>query len=178
MRLLIVVDYQKDFITGPLGSTKAKDIYKKICDKVYSYNGEDDYVIFTRDTHYAGFYAATYEGQHLPILHCVEGTDGWQIPDTLYDEENDHHFVINKSTFGWPFWEATINDLIGIEPDVIEIIGVCTDICVVTNALMLHTIYSEAEISVDAACCAGTSDEAHKAALTVMKSCQIVITNE
>lgn len=178
MRLLVVIDYQLDFIIGPLGSRAAKDIYKNVRDKVYSYNGEDDYVIFTRDTHYAELYPQSYEGKHLPIPHCILNTEGWQLAYGLYDEENDHHLIINKSTFGWPYWEDTIQYNIGKTPDSIEVIGVCTDICVISNVLALHSMYEEIDISVDASCCAGTSEEMHKAALAVMKSCQIEVTNE
>ena len=177
MRLLVVIDYQHDFVDGSLGSKAAKDIYRNVADKIdeYSYD-EDAYVVFTRDTHSASLYHYSQEGAFLPVLHCVYATKGWEIMDGLFDEENDHHIVFDKSTFGWPYWQDTLYDLIGIVPDTIEVIGVCTDICVVSNALALKACFPEAEMFVDAKCCAGTSEEAHKAALTVMKSCQIKVT--
>ena len=180
MRLLVVVDYQHDFVDGALGSKAAQDIYNKVAAKINEYSEDDDYVIFTRDTHLAGSYLYTNEGQHLPIPHCIYETKGWELMDDLYDEENPNHHIVNKHTFGFNWWWEAIDEFIdGISnPDVIEVIGVCTDICVISNALVLKSLYPEAQFYVDAACCAGTSEEAHKAALTVMKSCQIDITNE
>lgn len=173
-KVLIVVDMQNDFITGPLGTSEARDIVPNVLEKVQQYLKNEDIVIFTRDTH-DRFYKETQEGKHLPISHCVYGTDGWDIIPELDELAHEDGIIVNKTTFGHNYWEDVFdymvnNDFIGI-----ELIGVCTDICVISNALILKAIYEETPIIVDASCCAGTTPENHVAALQVMKSCQIEV---
>ena len=148
-KILVVIDMQNDFITGTLGSKEAQAIVPNVKAKIKEYADRGDRIIFTRDTHGEN-YLETPEGKKLPVKHCVKGTDGWQIVHGLEIENCEY---IDKPTF--------------------ELIGVCTDICVVSNAIILKAKYPETVISVDADCCAGVTPEKHKAALETMKSCQI-----
>jgi nicotinamidase-related amidase len=146
-----------------------------MCKKISTYkNTSDGLVIYTRDTH-KDDYLSTQEGKLLPIPHCIYGTKGWQIADGLYQEGS---FIVDKTTFGSTWLPQYIMSNYRGQLDSIELIGVCTDICVVSNALILKAYFPEVPIIVDASCCAGTSIEAHKAALTVMKSCQVEVINE
>ncbi len=163
-KTLIVVDMQNDFITGPLGTKEAQAIAGNVKKKIEEYAARKDEIIFTRDTHYDN-YLETSEGRQLPVVHCIEGTEGWQIVDGL--EVRDCIFI-DKNTFGWTGWNEMFFDEI-------ELVGVCTDICVVSNALILKAFFPEASITVDATCCAGVTPETHEAALTTMESCQIKI---
>lgn len=172
MKYLIVVDYQKDFVIGKLGSERAKRIFAEIQKKISEYSNNGWKVVFTYDTHYEN-YMETSEGHKLPVVHCVEGTDGWQLYMDVDQAVNGEPIYVKKNTFGYTEWKSIIPDA-----DEIVIIGVCTDICVVSNALILKALFTEIPISVDASCCAGTSDEAHDAALTTMKSCQIDVYGE
>ncbi len=167
-KVLIVVDMQNDFVTGTLGSKEAQAILPNVKSKIKEYADRGDRIIFTRDTH-GDNYLETPEGKKLPVKHCIENTEGWQVVADLVTEPCEY---VNKPTFGWLSW-----DDFG-EKDEIELIGVCTDICVVSNALILKARYPEAAISVDASCCAGVTPEKHKAALETMKSCQIDVYNE
>ena len=162
-KVLIVVDMQNDFVTGSLGSAAAQAIIPQIQSKIKEYQEQGQDVIFTRDTHYDN-YMDTFEGKNLPVPHCIKGTAGWEVIPELEDPKCQH---IDKETFGYSGWESfgQYNEF--------ELCGVCTDICVVSNALALRMFYPNKEITVDASCCAGTSEEAHKAALVTMKSCQI-----
>lgn len=167
-RTLIVVDMQNDFVSGSLGSEDAKAIVPNVRKKIKEYKDRGDRIIFTRDTHYED-YLDTPEGKKLPVKHCIYGTDGWNIVDGL---EVPNCECINKETFGWSGWftKAMSGD--------IELIGLCSEICVVSNALILKAIYPHANITVDASCCAGVTREKHKAAMEVMKSCQIDVIGE
>lgn len=167
-RSLIVIDMQNDFITGSLGTKEAQAILPNVKKKIEEYNARGDEIIFTRDTHQAD-YLSTNEGKHLPVKHCIVNTQGWQIADGL--EINDCQYI-NKSTFGWTNWR--VYDYF----EEIEIIGICSDICVISNALILKATFPEANITVDANCCAGTTPDNHKAALAVMKACQINVIGE
>ena len=166
MKYLIVVDMQNDFISGSLGSDMAKAIVENVVDKVKSFDGE---IIFTRDTH-ADCYLDTMEGKNLPVVHCVKDTDGWQIcPELLPYAEN----VIDKVTFG----SVDLPHIIAKSGDVesIELCGLCTDICVISNAMILKAHFPEVKISVDSSCCAGVTQESHNNALLAMKMTQIEI---
>lgn len=165
-RVLIVVDMQNDFVSGALGTREAQNIVQAVKEKICEYKSRGDRVIFTRDTHHAD-YLMTSEGKHLPVEHCVEGTSGWNIVDGLDVSDSK---VINKGTFGYLGWEDEIDN--GAE---IEIVGLCTDICVVSNAIILKAMFPEATIKVDSAACAGVNPETHEAALTTMKMCQIEV---
>ena len=166
-KTLIVVDMQNDFITGSLGTREAQDIVQKVQNKIAEYQKRGDEIIFTRDTHQTD-YLNTPEGKKLPVEHCIEGTEGWQIADGL---EVGGAVYIDKPTFGWTHW----NDRTFKE---IEMVGLCTDICVVSNALILKAIFPEVEITVDASCCAGVTPATHHAALETMKMCQINVISE
>ena len=166
MKYLIVVDMQNDFISGSLGSDMAKAIVDNVVEKVKNFEGE---IIFTRDTH-ADCYLDTMEGKNLPVVHCVKGTDGWQIcPELSPYVEN----VIDKVTFG----SVDLPHIIAKSGEIesIELCGLCTDICVISNAMILKATFPEAKISVDSSCCAGVTFESHNNALLAMKMTQIEI---
>ena len=164
-KTLIVVDMQNDFINMALGTPEAEAIVPLVKAKIEAYRKNGDTIIFTRDTH-SEDYLSTPEGQKLPVVHCVRGTKGWDIAEGLYVEGSK---IIDKPNFGWPDWkEEDLED--------VELVGLCTDICVVSNALILKATFPEANISVDGSCCAGVTPESHKAALVTMKMCQIDIT--
>lgn len=165
--VLVVIDMQNDFIDGVLGTEEAVKIVPNVKKKIEEYEKNGDSIIFTQDTHF-DFYLVTQEGRKLPIPHCIQGTDGWQIADDL---NKNNHIAVKKHSFGYKYW-LDFNLDIASE---IEIIGVCTDICVISNALILKASFHQIPIKVDASCCAGTTPELHKAALEVMKSCQIDI---
>lgn len=172
MKTLIVVDMQKDFIDGSLGTKEAVAIVPNVKKKISEYVANGDKIVYTRDTH-GEDYLETNEGKHLPVKHCIKDTDGWQIYDGLYV---DRCSIIDKGAFGFPFWNqipATSVDLPNSEE--IELIGLCTDICVVSNALILKAQFPEHKITVDSSCCAGVTPESHEAALTTMKMCQIEV---
>ena len=175
-KILIVVDMQNDFVSGSLGSPEAQAIVPNVVEKVKSWDGE---VVFTRDTHYDS-YMDTLEGQKLPVPHCIVNTDGWHIIDELRDYACNRYpdivckGIINKTTFGCEDWAHMY---FGLEYE-FELCGLCTDICVISNALALRMFYPNTKITVDASCCAGVTPEKHAAALEVMKSCQIDVINE
>ena len=170
---LIVVDMQNDFIDGSLGTKEAEAIVDKVADKIRGFDGE---VVFTRDTHMPE-YLETQEGRRLPVVHCVKGSFGWQIREGL--EAIRPCTVIDKPTFGSSelgvlLAQRDLDEKIGS----ITVIGLCTDICVISNALLIKAFLPETPIVVDAACCAGVTPERHKNALEAMKMCQITIENE
>ena len=181
-RTLIVIDMQNDFIDGALGTPEAQAIVPNVKKKIEEYRAAGNEIIFTRDTHTED-YLETNEGKYLPVPHCIHGTEGWQIPAEIDIPECEH---IDKPTFGWTYWTSTQSPYENDEDttyyfrdlDEIEIIGLCTDICVVSNALILKANYPWANITVDASCCAGVTPESHKAALTTMKMCQINVIGE
>ena len=165
MKTLIVIDMQNDFIDGSLGTAEAVAIVENVRAKIRAAAEAGDQIIFTRDTHQEN-YLETNEGKHLPVVHCIEGTPGWEIREGLYVEGAE---IINKPSFGYTGWQ--FHDL--EDSDEIELIGLCTDICVVSNALILKALYPEKTISVDPACCAGVTPDSHAAALKTMSMCQI-----
>ena len=169
-RTLIVVDMQNDFITGPLGTGESRAIVPKVKKKIEEYLERGDEIIFTQDTH-SEDYLDTLEGKHLPVVHCVKGTDGWKIPEEINVPEAAH---INKSQFGCVYIGLYTN----LDNKEVEIVGLDTDICVISNALIIKAEFPDAEVFVDASCCAGSTPERHKAALEVMKSCQINVIEE
>ena len=163
-KTLIVIDMQNDFIDGSLGTAEAVAIVDKVKAKIEEYRKNGDEVIFTRDTHYEG-YLDTNEGKHLPVVHCIEETSGWEIREGLWFEGAE---IINKPCFGYTGWgEYAFED--------VELVGLCTDICVVSNALILKALFPEIRIAVDPSCCAGVTPESHEAALTTMRMCQVEI---
>lgn len=175
-RILIVIDMQNDFVSGVLGSEEAKAIVPNVKQKINEYIERGDTVIFTRDTHEDTSYLSSPEGKKLPIKHCIKGTCGWQI---CLETIPGVYEVIDKKTFGYSDWELYLDrELLTISKTNIELCGLDTDICVITNALIIKTLYPNAEIIVDANCCAGSTPEKHKAALEVMRSCQINVIGE
>lgn len=165
---LIVIDMQKDFIDGALGTAEAVAILPRVKEKIEAALASGTTVIFTRDTH-GEDYLTTNEGVHLPIKHCIKGTDGWQIDATLPVEDA---VIIDKPTFGFLGWKDYIPEAPALS---MELVGLCTDICVVSNALILKALYPSATVRVDPTACAGVTPEAHVAALTTMKMCQVEI---
>ncbi|MBQ5676541.1 MAG: cysteine hydrolase [Lachnospiraceae bacterium] len=166
-KTLIVVDMQKDFIDGALGSKEAIAIVENVKNKIAQYVKNRDEIIFTRDTHQSD-YLSTNEGKNLPVEHCIQGTDGWKIQEDL---EVPGAICIDKPTFGYMDWKD-------YNLEEVELVGLCTDICVVSNALIIKATYPEIQVSVDASCCAGVTPESHKAALTTMRMCQVKVTDE
>lgn len=172
-KLLIVVDMQNDFITGSLGSPRAERILPDVKAKVEKYKQNGDKIIFTRDTHYDN-YLTTQEGKYLPVPHCIHGTHGHLTADEL---STDGCTVFDKTSFGSLALAKQIAET-SQSFDEIELCGLCTDICVVSNALILKAQLPETKIIVDAKCCAGVTEESHKAALLTMKMCQVDVINE
>jgi nicotinamidase-related amidase len=172
MKILVVVDMQNDFIDGALGTPEAEKIVPEAAEKIRTFEGR---VLFTRDTHEPD-YAETQEGRKLPVAHCIRGTGGWQLRaeiDALRTEP-----AIDKNTFGCILLAETLRELHQNSPiERIELIGLCTDICVISNALLLKAFLPEIPILVDASCCAGVTPERHRQALSAMQACQIDILN-
>ncbi len=171
-RILVVVDMQKDFVNGALGTKEAVAIVPAVVDKIRQYEKENIFV--TRDTHQKD-YLTTQEGRKLPVEHCIEGTPGWELDPTVA-EAVQGAAIVNKPTFGSTELMNIIREISEKDEISIELIGLCTDICVVSNALLLKAAVPEVEISVDASCCAGVTPEKHEAALETMRSCQIQVT--
>ena len=168
---LIVIDMQNDFIDAALGTKEAVSIVENVKEKIRSFPVED--VIATMDTH-GEDYMQTQEGKNLPVMHCIRGTDGWKIrPDIA--ELLTGAKIYEKPTFGSTALAADLKELSEKEEIELELVGLCTDICVVSNALLLKASMPEVKISVDAACCAGVTPESHKNALEAMKMCQIKV---
>ena len=172
-KILVVVDMQNDFIDAALGSADAVAIVEPVKEKIRSYPAEDIYV--TMDTH-GEDYLQTQEGKYLPVEHCIKGTDGWQIREDIEDLLTDDAKIFEKPTFGSTELAESLHTLSENEEIEIEMVGLCTDICVVSNAMLLKAFMPEVKISVDAACCAGVTLEKHAAALETMRSCQIQVT--
>ncbi len=170
--MLIVIDMQNDFIDGVLGSAEAKAIVPKAVEKIKSFSGQ---VFFTQDTH-SDDYLHSQEGQNLPIPHCIEGSTGWQICAAL---QPFCQHVFRKPTFGCSELALHLQALNQQNPiRRLTLIGLCTDICVISNAMLFKAFLPESKIIVDAACCAGVTPQSHQTALQAMKMCQIQIENE
>lgn len=169
MKILCVIDMQNDFIDGALGTNEAVAITDNVAKKIELYRKNGDRVIFTRDTHYDN-YMETQEGRNLPVPHCIKDTDGWQISSKLAVGDS---LIIDKPTFGSVQLSEYIAGLEGV--DEVELIGLCTDICVISNAMLIKARLPEVRVSVDSTCCAGVTPESHSNALSAMKMCQIEI---
>ncbi|MCD7886931.1 MAG: cysteine hydrolase [Clostridiales bacterium] len=173
MKYLIIVDVQNDFVDGALGTAEAQEMLPRLLEKVRRFDGT---LLVTKDTHGAD-YMATQEGRNLPVPHCIRGTDGWQLAPALLAIPADREAkVYEKPCFGSTALAADLaarSQEGGV--DSVELVGLCTDICVVSNALLLKAAMPEVPVSVDARCCAGVTPQAHEAALTVMESCQISV---
>ena len=169
-KFLVVVDMQNDFVDGALGSEQAAAIVPAAVTKISSFDGD---IFVTLDTHFED-YLQTSEGKKLPVAHCIKGTNGWRLNKDIKAVLDEKDFTeVEKNTFGSVNLPGLIKKAAGEEDFSIELIGLCTDICVVSNALLLKASFPEAPISVDSACCAGVTNEKHEAALETMRSCQI-----
>ena len=165
---LLVIDMQNDFIDGSLGTQEAEAIVPTVKAKIRQYDKEGKRIYYTRDTHNAN-YLTTFEGKHLPVEHCIRGTKGWQIADGL---EADRAIIVQKPTFGYLEWQDILPKF-----ESVEVCGLCTDICVISNVLILRALYPDKEIIVDPACCAGVTPEKHLAMLETMRSCKEQVLN-
>lgn len=169
-KILVVVDMQKDFVDGALGTSEAVAIVDNVVNKIDKFDGD---IIVTYDTHFEN-YMETQEGKNLPVPHCIKGTDGWQLDSKVQAAlKNKAYRVIEKPTFGSTELPEYIKVNYSNTEVEFELIGLCTDICVVSNALMLKANFIESKVSVDASCCAGVTVDSHNAALTTMKMCQV-----
>ena len=172
-KMLIVIDMQKDFISGALGTAEAQQIVERVVKKIREFEGE---VCYTRDTHQEN-YLDTQEGKNLPVIHCLEKTQGWQLEPRIQElAEKSHARIFNKISFGsldLAHYAAQKNQKEKIKS--IELIGVCTDICVISNAMLLKAALPEVPIFVDSSCCAGVTPKSHENALEAMKMCQISV---
>ncbi|MCD7844016.1 MAG: cysteine hydrolase [Clostridiales bacterium] len=173
MNYLILVDVQNDFVDGALGTAEAQEMLPRLVEKVRQFDGT---LLVTKDTHGAD-YMDTQEGRNLPVSHCIKGTEGWQLaPSLLALPAVREAKVYEKPCFGSTALAAdlaALNAKDGV--DSVELVGLCTDICVVSNALLLKAAMPEVPVSVDATCCAGVTPEKHEAALNVLESCQVVV---
>lgn len=181
MKCLVIVDMQNDFIDGVLGTSEAQAIVPKVVEKIKNFS--DGYIVATLDTHGAD-YLSTMEGKNLPVPHCIEGTEGWYINKDIVDaaatlNEGVVLGSLRKSTFGSTELASYLSHMCFTHNiEAIEFIGVCTDICVISNAMLAKAFLPEVPIIVDASCCAGVTPESHKNALAAMKQCHIIIENE
>ena len=166
MKVLVVVDMQNDFIDGSLGTKEAVQIVPNVINKIKEFENNNDLIIYTKDTHYED-YLTTPEGIKLPVKHCIKGTNGWNIPNDIYLQDK---LVFEKETFGSIH---LVEYLKTIDFDEIHFIGLCTDICVVSNVLLAKATFPTKKIIVDSICCAGVTPKSHLEALNTMKMCQI-----
>lgn len=169
MKALVVIDMQNDFIDGALGTAEAVGIVEKVKRKIEQARKNGDKIIFTRDTHEEN-YLATLEGRKLPVPHCISGTHGWQISDKLDAKDA---LIFDKPTFG----STALAQYLAEESELseIELCGLCTDICVISNAMLIKAYLPETTIKVDSSCCAGVTPQSHRNALEAMKMCQIEV---
>ena len=173
MKFLVVVDMQKDFIDGALGTQEAAAIVPNVVEKIKGFDGK---VIATMDTHDEG-YLDTQEGRMLPVPHCIKLTEGWELNDDVGDAIGKYPYeVYMKPTFGAVSMASKLAEAEDSIEEVV-LVGLCTDICVVSNALLLKAFMPEVKITVDAACCAGVTPESHAAALKTMQMCQVNVEN-
>ena len=173
MKLLVIIDMQNDFTYGALKNDDAIAVIDKIADKINGFDGE---VVFTRDTHEEN-YLETQEGKKLPVKHCVMRTTGWEIVEKLDEIRKERNCeVIDKPTFGSTELQDIVGDMYengGLTE--VELVGVCTDICVISNAMLIKAVAPEVTVKVDSSCCAGVTKESHETALKAMAACQIEI---
>lgn len=169
-KVLVVVDMQNDFITGSLGTREAQNIVQAVAEKIRQRKSEGYEILVTLDTHGID-YLNTQEGRKLPVEHCIRGTDGWQLQNDIATAVGDSRRY-EKVAFGS---KELIQDLVQMNPESIEFVGLCTDICVVSNVLGVKAWLPETPVCVDSRCCAGVTPQSHQAALETMASCQVEI---
>ena len=173
-KILIAVDLQNDFVSGSLGTAEAEEIVPRAAEKIRLHRGP---VVVTMDTH-GEDYLSSAEGKKLPVIHCVKGTPGWELDERIREAlRGKEAHPVEKPTFGATCLPELIRECAGTEDFSLELFGLCTDICVVSNALLLKAFFPEKTVAVDAAASAGVTPELHRAALLTMKSCQIDILN-
>jgi nicotinamidase-related amidase len=173
-KILVAVDLQNDFIDGALGTKEAEAIVPAAAARIREWREDGAEIFATLDTHEEN-YAETQEGKRLPVAHCIRGTEGWKLNPVIREALGDC-ILVEKPTFGSIRLPELIREKIGDgKGATIELIGLCTDICVVSNALLLKAAFPEATIQVSSGYCAGVTPEKHKAALETMASCQIDI---
>lgn len=173
-RFLVVVDIQKDFVDGSLRTSEALAVIPNAVKKINEFDGE---IFVTYDTHFDN-YMETGEGKKLPVPHCIKGTEGWKLNEEVAEALHEKKYTeVEKFTFGSVKLPGLISAAAGEDEFCVELIGLCTDICVASNALILKAHFPEAEIYVDASCCAGVTPESHNAAITTMRMCQINVIN-
>ena len=169
-KILVIVDIQNDFVDGALGTPEAQAIIENAANKIKNFAGD---IFVTYDTHFEN-YMETKEGEKLPVPHCIKGTKGWELNPKIADAlKNKNYKAVEKLTFGSTELPNSVKELIGDDRAEITLIGLCTDICVVSNALILKANLLDAEIFVDSSCCAGVTPVTHNAALDIMRCCQI-----
>lgn len=174
-KILVVVDMQNDFVDGALGSAEAVAIVDNVVEKINSHKG---LIFVTYDTHFDN-YLDTSEGKKLPVKHCIKGTIGWELNPKVSSALNKKEYTkVEKLTFGSVDLPCLVKEAVSEEDFEIELVGLCTDICVVSNALILKANYPETTIKVDASCCAGVTPLSHEATLLTMKACQIDVIGE
>lgn len=176
MKVLVVIDMQKDFTTGVLGNEQTAAVVAPVAEKIREFRKNPEDVIFaTFDTHFEN-YMDTQEGKNLPVPHCIKGTDGWTLDNEVAEALGDEYTPIGKLTFGSVELPQRIKAAVNTdEIEEIQLIGVCTDICVISNAMILKAEFTEVPIRVFADCCAGVTPESHSNALNAMKMCQIIV---
>lgn len=174
MKIFIVIDMQNDFISGALGNPETLAAVAPMTEKVKEKIAGGTEILYTLDTHFEN-YADTQEGRNLPVPHCIKGTEGHRLIPELMEIINDESRAVEKVTFGSNELPQRIMDICGGVPDEIELAGVCTDICVISNAMILKAFFPETEIIVNSRCCAGVTPESHNRALETMKMCQITV---
>ena len=189
-KILIVVDMQNDFIDGALGSPMAEAIVDNVAKKIHEYSDNNDIILFTKDTHYSSDYLVTEEGRNLPVKHCILGTHGWMIKNGLLEQvdasKKHNSWVVRKPTFGaedlikvlrYKVSDRTNGDNEDGSGITVELVGLCTDICVISNAVIAKTALPNAHIVVDAACCAGVTPESHDTAIKAMQAIMVEVLN-
>lgn len=167
--VLAVIDMQNDFIDGTLGTKEAEAIVEKVAAQIREFDGQ---VVYTRDTHFED-YLNTQEGMKLPVTHCIKGTEGWQIRGDLKQMQDDSTQIFDKLTFGSVELAQYLKEMEDLES--VTLIGLCTDICVISNAMVIKAFLPEVTVKVKADCCAGVTPQSHNNALEAMKMCQIEI---
>ena len=170
--VLAVIDMQNDFIDGALGTKEAQAIVGNVVDCIKKYASEGAQVVYTRDTHFDN-YMETQEGKNLPVPHCIKGTEGWEIREELKALPNDDTRIFDKLTFGSVELAEYLKGIEGLES--VTLIGLCTDICVISNAMVIKANLPEVQIKVVESCCAGVTPQSHRNALEAMKMCQIAV---
>jgi len=174
MKVLVVIDMQNDFTTGQLGNAECAAVVEPVTDYIQAFRvlETDGLILATLDTHFQD-YMETQEGVFLPVPHCIKGTEGWELVPSVADALGDDAVIVEKGTFG----AIRLPEIIGTGRtiDEIQIIGVCTDICVISNAMILKAAFPEVPLKVISGCCAGVTPERHQTALSAMKACQMII---